>query len=79
MNIIVDTEELNPIGTNMQITTGAGFPTEGSVSHSSAQRVLALIAMNYLETTSIQSREDCDMFREYLKEIKLIIIDYSEG
>ena len=84
LNIKVDAEELKPKETNMQTTTITVLPTEGSVSHSGtedcqAHRVLSSIAMNYLKTTPPQSREEHNKFKEYLREMRVIITGVSEG
>ena len=83
LNIIVDKEELKPEGTNMQTTTMAVFPTEGSVSHLDLvdyeKRVFLSIIMDYQKTTTVQSIEEGRKFVEYAKEMRLIITGVSEG
>ena len=83
LNSIVDKEELKPEGTNMQTTTMAVFPTEGSVSHLDSvvykKRVFLSSIMNYQKTTRIGSIEEYDKLREYVKEMRLIITGFSEG
>ena len=53
--------------------------TAGSIVHPELkqileQKVLCMIAMNYLQTTPPQSREESNMFMQYLKEIKALSI-----
>ena len=84
LNITVDAEEWKLKETNMQTTARAVLPTEGSASYSRtedslAQRVLCSIALNYLKTIPPQSREEHNIFKEYLRDIKVIIKDVSEG
>ena len=84
MNITVYAEEWKLKETNMQTTARAVSPTEGSASYSGtedslAQRVFYSIALNYLKTIPPQSREEHNIFKEYLREIKAIIKDVSEG
>ena len=84
LNITVDAEEWKLKETNMQTTARAVLPTEGSASYSGtedslAQRVFYSIALNYLKTIPPQSREEHNIFKEYLREIKAIIKDVSEG
>ena len=84
LNITVDAEEWELKETNMQTTARAVLPTEGSASYSGtedslAQRVLCSIALNYLKTIPPQSREEYNIFMEYLREIKVIIKDVREG
>lgn len=83
LNIIVDKEELKPEGTNMQTTTMAVFPTEGSVSHLDLvdyeKRVFLSIIMNYYKTIRVESIEEFCKFLEYAQEMRLIITGVSEG
>ena len=81
LNIIVDKEELKPEGTNMQTTTMAVFPTEGSVSRLDLfeNRVFLSILTNYLKTTPAQSIEEYYEFVEYAKKMRLIITGVSIG
>ena len=81
LNIIVDKEELKPEGTNMQTTTMAVFPTEGSVSRLDLfeNRVFLSILTNYLKTTPAQSIEEYYEFVEYVKKMRLIITGVSIG
>ena len=83
LNIIVDKEELKPEGTNMQTTTMAVFPTEGSVSRLDLveykNRVFLSILMNYLKTTPARSIEEYYEFVEYAKKMRLIITGVSIG
>ena len=55
----------------------------GSVSDPQTEylqsRVLSSIAMNYLQTTRPRSSEEHNSFKEYLKEMKLIITGTSVG
>ena len=74
MNITVDAEEWKLKETNMQTTARAVSPTEGSASYSGtedslAQRVFYSIALNYLKTIPPQSREEHNIFKEYLRDI----------
>ncbi|XP_022790556.1 uncharacterized protein LOC111330032 isoform X2 [Stylophora pistillata] len=62
------------------------LPKEGNVSHSGTEdpqafkdRVLCSIAMNYLQTTPPQSREDRKEFQEYLREMRVILTSVSVG
>ena len=49
--------------------------TAGSIVHPELkQEVLCMIAMNYLQTTPPQSREEHNMFKQYLKEMKAALI-----
>ena len=41
------------------------------------KRILCTIAMNYLQTTPPQSREEQNMFEQYLKKVKEIITGIS--
>ena len=82
--IVVDTEELKPKGTNMQTTSTAVFLPEGSVSYSGTaydlkQKVFRLIVTNYLRTTPLQSGEELNKFKEYMKEMNVIITGISRG
>ena len=43
------------------------------------KKVLCLIAMNYLDTTPAQSRDERNEFKEYLQEMKVFIIGVSVG
>ena len=84
LNITVDAEEWKLKETNMQTTARAVLPTEGSASYSGtedslAQRVLCSIALNYLKTIPPQSREEHKIFKEGLRDIKVIIKDVCEG
>ena len=84
LNITVDAEEWKLKETNMQTTARAVLPTEGSASYSGtedslAQRVLCSIALNYLKTIPPQSREEHKIFKEDLRDIKVIIKDVCEG
>ena len=81
LNIVVDKEELKPEGTNMQTTTMAVFPTEGSVSRLDLfeNRVFLSILTNYLKTTPAQSIEEYYEFVEYVKKMRLIITGVSIG
>ncbi|PFX17719.1 putative ATP-dependent RNA helicase DDX60 [Stylophora pistillata] len=74
LNIHVAVEDLKPKEPD----------TEGSVSHSGredphALRALSLIAMNYLQTTPPQSSEERTEFKEYLREMKVIITGVYVG
>ena len=74
LNITVDAEEWKLKETNMQTTARAVSPTEGSASYSGtedslAQTVLCSIALNYLKTIPPQSREEHNIFKEYLRDI----------
>ena len=82
LNIKVDVEELKPKETNIQITKIAVLHTEESVSGTKdcqAGGVLSSIASNYLKTTPPQSREEHNTFKEYLREMRVIITGVSEG
>ena len=83
LNIIVDKEELKPEGTNMQTTTMAVFPTEGSVSHLDLvvyEKIVFLsIITNFQKTTRVESIEEYCKFLEYAKEMWHIITGVSEG
>ena len=83
LNIIVDKEELKPEGTNMQTTTMAVFPTEGSVSHLDLvvyeKRVFLSSITNYQKTPRVKSIEEFCKLREYAKEMRLIITGFSKG
>ena len=83
LNIIVDKEELKPEGTNMQTTTMAVFPTEGSVSHLDLvvyeKRVFLSSITDYQKTTRVKSIEEYRKFLECAKETRLIITGVSEG
>ena len=43
------------------------------------EKVLCLIALNYLQTTPPQSREERNEFKEYLKEMGIVITGTSVG
>ena len=43
------------------------------------KKVLCLIAMNYLETTPPQCRDDRDDFKAYLKEMQVIMTGFRTG
>ena len=43
------------------------------------EKVLCLIAMNYLDTTPPQSRDERNEFHEYLKKMKVLITGVSIG
>ena len=43
------------------------------------KKVLCLIAMNYLDTTPAQSRDERNEFKEYLQEMKVFIVGVSVG
>ena len=83
LNIIVDKEELKPEGTNMQTTTMAVFPTEGSVSHLDfvdyEKRGFLSIIMNDYKTIRVETIEEFCKFRKYAQEMRLIITGVSEG
>ena len=84
LNVKVDVENLKPKETNIQTTTIAVLHTEGSLSHSGTEDcqaggVLSSIASNYLKTTPPQSREEHNTFKEYLREMRVIITGVSEG
>ncbi|PFX22046.1 D-inositol 3-phosphate glycosyltransferase [Stylophora pistillata] len=73
-------------GVHCQRASDATSPTEGSVSPSGTEdpqafreRVLALIALNYLQTTPPRSSEEHDKFLKYLKEMRVTITGVSVG
>ncbi|PFX14009.1 NACHT, LRR and PYD domains-containing protein 3 [Stylophora pistillata] len=55
------------------------FDAEKEDFQSLEKKVLCLIAMNYLNTTPPQSRDEHNEFREYLQEMKVLISSVSMG
>ena len=46
---------------------------------SKTEEILGLIASTYLQATQLSSKDDCDSFLEYMKEMRLIITGVSIG
>ena len=62
----------------------ATLPAEGNVSYSGKEdlpalkeRVMCAIALNYLQTTPPKSSKERDEFKEYLREMKLILTNVA--
>ena len=88
MNVKVEVEDLKPEEQNMQTgmlasTTSAA---SGSVSHPQTEDLLARKEKTFLSiiedsyhTTKPESIEEWDWFKEFAKEMKVIIMDVSKG
>ena len=85
LNIKVDVEESKPKESDIQTTKIAVLHTEGSdvsplgTKDCQAGGVLSSIASNYLKTTPPQSREEHYTFKEYMREMRVIITGVSVG
>ena len=67
----VSSGQTQPAADATQAPMSPKIPSEGEV--------LRLIAVNYLQATQPSSKDDCDRFLEYMKNMRLIITGVSIG